>query len=172
MKNLKILLTEEQLQTRILELANEIMKDYSQKELIFICILKGSVYFTVDLSKRIRNPLKLEFMQVSSYGNAHTSSGNIQIKLDLKESIQGKDVIIIEDIIDTGRTLHYLKNYLQEKLPHSLKICTLLDKSERREFDVHADYVGFKIPDHFVVGYGLDNQDFERNLPYIGYYDV
>jgi len=113
MKNLKILLTEEQIQMRILELANEIMKDYPQKELIFICILKGSVYFTVDLSKRIHNPLKLEFMQVSSYGNSHTSSGNIQIKLDLKESIQGKDVIIIEDIIDTGRTLHYLKNYLE-----------------------------------------------------------
>lgn len=171
MENLKVLIDEETLQKRIKEMAEQFMEEYKGKEITFICILKGSIFFTVDLAKNIDGDVRVDFVRVSSY-NGENSTGEIKMKLDLKDSIQGKDVIIIEDIIDTGRTLKYLKEYLQIKKPYSVKICTLLDKKERRVCDMEADYVGFSIPDKFVVGYGLDYDEKYRNLPYIGYFDV
>ena len=172
MGDLKVLIDEETLQKKIGELAEKIMRDYKGKELTFICILKGSAFFTVDLAKKIKNNVRIEFIRVSSYGNETVSSGKVTMKLGLQDSIEGRDVIIIEDIIDTGRTLSYLRDYLKDKKPASLKICTLLDKKERREFDIEPDYTAFEIPDKFVVGYGLDDKENFRNLPYIGYYDI
>lgn len=169
MEELKVLIEEEKIQQRVKEIAEQITKDYEGKELTLICILKGSTFFTVDLAKRIDNKLKIEFIQVSSYHEGTNSSGNIEMKLDLRESIEGKDVIIIEDIIDTGRTLSYLIEHLKTRNPKSLKLCTLLDKPERRIYDVKVDYVGFQIPDKFVVGYGLDVNEQYRNLPYVAY---
>lgn len=172
MGELKVLIDEKTLQARVQELAETIMKDYEGKELTFICILKGSALFTVDLAKKIKNNVRFEFIRVSSYGDSQESSGKVTMKLDLQDSIEGRDVIIIEDIIDTGRTLSYLRDYLKDKNPASLKICTLLDKKERRVFDIEPDYTAFNIPDKFVVGYGLDDRENLRNLPYVGYYDV
>ncbi|MBO5413067.1 MAG: hypoxanthine phosphoribosyltransferase [Clostridia bacterium] len=172
MGELKVLIDEKTLQEKIGELAEEIMKDYEGKDITFICILKGSVLFTVDLAKKIKNNVRLEFIRVSSYGDSQVSSGKVTMKLDLQDSIEGRDVIVIEDIIDTGRTLSYLRDYLKDKNPASLKICTLLDKKERREFDIEPDYTAFVIPDKFVVGYGLDDRENFRNLPYVGYFDV
>ena len=170
---MKVLIDEVNLQKRIKEMADEIERDYKGKEIIIICILKGSIFFTVDLAKNIHNPIKIEFMKISSYGDATQSSGNIEISLDVKSSnIEGKDILIVEDIIDTGRTLKYLVEYLQKKKPSSIKLCTLLDKPNRREFQVDVDYVGFEIPDKFVVGYGLDNKEYDRNLPYIAYIET
>lgn len=172
MGELKVLIDETTLQARIKELAEKLEEDYKGKDITFICILKGSILFTVDLAKKMKNNVKFQFIRVSSYGSSHTSSGKINMSLDLQESIEGQDVIIIEDIIDTGRTLSYLKKYLEEKNPASLKICTLLDKKERREFDIQPDYTAFDIPDEFVVGYGLDDNENYRNLPFVGYFDV
>lgn len=172
MGDLKVLIDEKTLQSKIEEVAERIMKDYEGKDITFICILKGSAMFTVDLAKKIRNNVRFEFIRVSSYGEGTVSSGKVTMKLDLQDSIEGEDVIIIEDIIDTGRTLSYLRDYLKEKKPASLKICTLLDKKERREFDIEPDYTAFNIPDKFVVGYGLDDKENYRNLPYVGYFDV
>lgn len=172
MGELKVLIDEKTLQEKIDELAEEIMKDYEGKDITFICILKGSVLFTVDLAKKIKNNVRLEFIRVSSYGDSQVSSGKVTMKLDLQDSIEGRDVIVIEDIIDTGRTLSYLRDYLKDKNPASFKICTLLDKKERREFDIEPDYTAFVIPDKFVVGYGLDDRENFRNLPYVGYFDV
>ncbi|MGN1300932.1 MAG: hypoxanthine phosphoribosyltransferase [Clostridia bacterium] len=172
MGELKVLIDEKTLQEKIGELAEKIMKDYEGKDITFICILKGSVLFTVDLAKKIKNNVRLEFIRVSSYGDSQVSSGKVTMKLDLQDSIEGRDVIVIEDIIDTGRTLSYLRDYLKDKKPASLKICTLLDKKERREFDIEPDYTAFVIPDKFVVGYGLDDRENYRNLPYVGYFDV
>ena len=169
MKNLKILINEEKKQNRIKEIAEQIEKDYIGKDIVLICILKGSTFFTVDLAKRINKNIKIEFIQVSSYGASKIGSENIELKLDLKESIEDKDVIIVEDIIDTGRTLSYLIEHLKERKPKTLKLCTLLDKPERRIYDVKVNYVGFEIPDKFVVGYGLDFNELYRNLPYIAY---
>lgn len=169
MEDLKVLIDEQTLENKISELANRIMKDYEKKEIVLICILKGSTFFTVDLAKKIKQDVKIEFIQVSSYGSATVSSGEIELKLDLKESIEGKEVIVVEDIIDTGRTLSYLLELLEGRNPKSLKLCTLLDKPERRKYDVTVDYVGFAIPDKFVVGYGLDCDEHYRNLPYIAY---
>lgn len=172
MEDLKVLIDEKTLQEKIGELAEKIMKDYEGKDITFICILKGSALFTVDLAKKIKNNVRLEFIRVSSYGDSQVSSGKVTMKLDLQDSIEGRDVIVIEDIIDTGRTLSYLRDYLKDKKPASLKICTLLDKKERREFDIEPDYTAFVIPDKFVVGYGLDDRENYRNLPYVGYFDV
>lgn len=172
MGDLKVLIDEETLQAKIGEVAERIMKDYEGKDITFICILKGSALFTVDLAKKIKNNVRFEFIRVSSYGDGTVSSGKVTMKLDLQDSIEGEDVIIIEDIIDTGRTLSYLRDYLKEKNPASLRICTLLDKKERREFDIEPDYTAFNIPDKFVVGYGLDDRENYRNLPYVGYFDV
>ncbi len=168
MEELKVLIEEERIQKKVEEIAKKIEKDYEGKEITLICILKGSTFFTVDLAKKINNNVKIEFIQVSSYG-ASTVSKGIELKLDLKESIENKDVIIVEDIIDTGRTLSYLIEHLKDRNPKSLKLCTLLDKPERRVYDVKVDYVGFEIPDKFVVGYGLDYDEIYRNLPYIAY---
>lgn len=168
---IKTLISEEELQKRVEEMAKQISKDYEGKDITFICILKGSVFFTVDLAKNIPSNVKLEFIRVSSYHGTE-STGKIELKLDLKEDIEGKDIIIIEDIVDTGRTLSYLKEHLKTKKPKSLKICTLLDKKERRVCEIEPEYVGFNIPDKFVLGYGLDVDELYRNLPYIGYIDV
>lgn len=167
MEELKVLIDEKSLEKRIYELAKQIEKDYEGKDLTLVCILKGSTFFTVDLAKKINKKLKLEFMQVSSYGTEKISSGNINLKLDLPDTIEGENLLIVEDIIDTGRTLSYLIKHLKQKNPASIKLCTLLDKPERREYDVKVDYVGFEIPDKFVIGYGLDDKEFCRNLPYI-----
>jgi len=169
MKGLKVLIDEQKLQNRIAEIAKQIGEEYKNKEITLICILKGSIFFTVDLARRINEDVKIEFIRVSSYGEGTESTGEIKMKLDLKDSIQGKDVIVLEDIIDTGRTLSYLMEYLKMKKPNSVKLCALLDKPERRIKKVKVDYTGFQIPDKFVVGYGLDWDEKYRNLPYIGY---
>ena len=169
MGELKVLIDEKTLQEKIGEIAEKIMEDYKEKDITFICILKGSALFTVDLAKKIENNVQFEFIRVSSYGDSTVSSGKVTMKLDLQDSIEGKDVLIIEDIIDTGRTLSYLKEYLKSKKPKSIKIASLLDKKERRVCEMEADYVGFDIPDKFVLGYGLDVDEKYRNLPYVGY---
>ena len=167
-ETISVLLTEEEVDKRIKELAEQITKDYEGKSVHLICILKGSVFFTCELAKRIEIPVSMDFMSVSSYGADTKSSGIIKIVKDLDESITGKDVIVIEDIIDSGRTLSYLLALLKDRKPNSLRLCTLLDKPERRVIDVDVDYTGFQIPDEFVVGYGLDYAQKYRNLPYIG----
>ena len=170
MVEIKTLINEEELHTRVNEIAKQIEKEYEGKEITLICILKGSVFFTVDLAKSINGDVKLEFIRVSSYGEGTESTGEIKMKLDLKDSIKGKNVIVVEDIIDTGRTLSYLIEYLKMKKPNSVKLCALLDKPERRvKKNVKVDYTGFQIPDKFVIGYGLDWDEKYRNLPYIGY---
>ncbi len=168
MKDIKILISEEQINRRLDEIAGKIMEDYKGKDIVFLCILKGSVFFTVELAKRIKNNVQFEFIEVSSY-KGHESTGKININKDITETIIGKEVIIIEDIIDTGRTLSFLKEYLLEKMPSTLKICTLLDKPSRREKPIEADYLGFTIENKFVIGYGLDDEQNYRNLNYIGY---
>ena len=167
MGDIKVLIDEEKVDKRVQEIAKQIENDYKGKTITLICILKGSVFFTVNLAKHINQDVRLEFIRVSSY-DGENSTGEIKMKLDLKDSIQGKDVIVVEDIIDTGRTLSYLLEYLKMKNPNSIKLCTLLDKPDRRVVDVDVDYVGFEIPDKFVVGYGLDADEKFRNLPYIG----
>ena len=165
MIEIKTLIDEKKLHTRIDEIAKQIEEEYKGKEIILVCILKGSIFFTVDLARRIKENVKLEFIRVSSYKDGTVSTGEINMKLDLKDSIQGKDVIVIEDIIDTGRTLSYLIKYLKMKKPNSVKLCALLDKPDRRVVDVKVDYTGFQIPDKFVVGYGLDWDEKYRNVP-------
>jgi len=169
MKSLKVLIDENTIQEKILEIAKQIEKDYKGREIILICILKGSTFFTVDLAKRISNPMKFEFIEVSSYEEGTESSGIVKLNKDLSGTIKGNDVLVIEDIIDTGRTLSYLLEHLKSKEPNSIKLCTLLNKPERREIDVKVDYQGFEIEDKFVVGYGLDVNQYYRNLPFIGY---
>lgn len=170
-KDIKVLYTMEEIQKRIKELGEEITKDYNGKELIVICILKGAIFYTVDLVKNIDLDLNLEFMKVSSYEGTE-STGVITIKQDITCDIKGKDVLVVEDIIDTGRTLRVLREELLKRGPSSLKITTFLDKKERREVEMEADYVGYEIPNKFVVGYGLDVDEKYRNLPYIGYIEV
>ncbi|NLZ82752.1 MAG: hypoxanthine phosphoribosyltransferase [Clostridiales bacterium] len=165
---IKVLIPEDVVTRRIRELADEISKDYQGKQVHLICILKGSIIFSCDLAKRITVPVTFDFMSVSSYGNETVSSGRVRILKDLDESIQGRDVLIVEDIIDSGNTLSYLSDLLSSRSPNSLNICTLLDKPDRRETDVEVKYVGFEIPDEFVVGYGLDYNQVYRNLPYVG----
>lgn len=162
------LISEIDVDNRIKEMGEQISKDYQGKEVHLICILKGSSFFTCELAKRISVPVTLDFMSVSSYGGDTKSSGVVKIVKELDESIEGKNVIVIEDIIDSGRTLSRLLQLLSERNPESIKLCTLLDKPDRRVVDVDVDYVGFKIPDEFVVGYGLDYDQKHRNLPYIG----
>lgn len=167
-EHIKVMLSEEEVNKRIKELGEQISKDYAGKEVHMVCVLKGSTFFTCELAKRISVPVSLDFMSVSSYGNGTESSGAIKIKKDLEESLMGKDVLVIEDIVDSGRTLSYLLELLGSRQPASLKLCTLLDKPDRRVVDVNVDYTGFRIPDEFVVGYGLDYAQKYRNLPYIG----
>ena len=162
-------ISEEKLDKRIREIAAEISKDYAKKEIRLVCILKGSIFYTCELAKRLTVPVTLDFMSVSSYGSGTESSGDIKIKKDLDESIEGLDVIVVEDIIDSGNTLSKLIPMLKDRNPASIKVTTLLDKPDRREVDdVTVDYVGFEIEDKFVVGYGLDYDQSYRDLPYIG----
>lgn len=167
-EKVEILISKGAVNKRIQELADTISDDYGDKEVVLICVLKGAVMFMVDLSKQLRMPVAFDFMDVTSYGGETKSSGIVKIVKDLNESIEGKNVLLVEDIIDSGRTLSYLLKVLKERNPASLKLCTLLDKPDRRIADVKVDYVGFSIPDEFVVGYGLDYAQRYRNLPYIG----
>ena len=167
-ERVRVLLTEEEVDARIQEIGDQISKDYAGRQVHLVCVLKGGSFFMCELAKRITVPVSLDFMSVSSYGSSTKSSGVVKIVKDLDESIEGKDVLIVEDIIDSGRTLSYLIEVLKQRKPSSLRLCTLLDKPERRVKDVKVDYVCFNIPDEFVVGYGLDYAQKYRNLPYIG----
>ncbi|MBR3296762.1 MAG: hypoxanthine phosphoribosyltransferase [Firmicutes bacterium] len=164
-----VLISEQQLKDRVDELGAQITLDYYGKDLFLIGILKGSVPFMADLMRRIDLPLEMDFMSVSSYGSATKSSGVVQIIKDLDSDIKGKDVLIVEDVIDTGLTLAYLKEYLQSRGPASVKLITMLDKPSGRKVDIKSDYVGFEVPDKFIVGYGLDVDQKFRNLPYISW---
>ena len=164
-----ILYSEAQLKEAVAQLGERITRDYQGKKPVLVCILKGSVVFMGDLMKKIRRPVQIDFMKVSSYGKSAKTSGNINVQLDLhRDDLEETDVMIVEDIIDSGRTLSHLTEYLRLKGAHSVRTCTMLDKPERREVDFTPDHVGFVIPDHFVVGYGLDYAESYRSLPYIG----
>lgn len=165
----KVLFDEETILKKTEELGQQITEDYRGKNLTCICILKGGVFFLTDLLKRIDIPLSIDFMDVSSYGSSTTSSGEVRIIKDLDDSIKGKDVLIVEDIIDTGITLNYVVDLLKNREANSVEIVTLLNKPDRREIDIDIKYCGFEIPDLFVVGYGLDFDEKYRNLPYVGY---
>ena len=167
--DIKVLINEDKIKNRIKEIAQEILKDFKNEEIVLVCILKGAAYFTIDLSKELNNNLILDFMKVNSYGDELQSSGTINFKLDISTDIKDKNVIIVEDIIDSGLTLNYIYDYLVKKDPKNLKICVLLDKKERRVKPINVDYTGFEIENKFVLGYGLDYKDKYRNLPYIGY---
>lgn len=162
------LISEADVDAKIAELGKKISEDYAGESVFLLCILKGGVFFTTELAKRISVPVSLDFMSVSSYGAQTESSGVVRIVKDLDASIEGKNVLVVEDIIDTGRTLAYLLDNLKQRNPKSLKLCALLDKPERRVAQVAVDYRGFQIPDEFVVGYGMDYNQKYRNLPYIG----
>lgn len=162
------MISERKLEDRIEELAKQINIDYAGRELHLVIILRGSVFFAVSLAKKLMVPVTMDFMTVTSYGDGMVSAGEITVKKELDEEIAGKDVLIVEDIIDSGRTLYYLKRLLLARHPESLKIITLLDKPECRTMEIEADYCGFEIPNRFVVGYGLDYAQKHRNLPYIG----
>jgi len=168
METVSVMIPEEELLARVRAMAAQITADYEGKEIKLICILKGSVFFTTELAKRINLPIKLDFMSVSSYGDDVESSGRVRIVKDLDETIRGQNVIVVEDIVDSGRTLAFLLEMLQSRKPESLKLCTLLDKPSRRVTDVKVDYTGFEIPDEFVVGFGLDYAQRYRALPFIG----
>lgn len=167
-EKVRVMLSEEEVDKRIKELGEAISRDYAGKQVHLICILKGGVFFMCELAKRITIPVSMDFMAVSSYGAGTSSSGIVKIIKDLDEPIEGKDVIIVEDIIDSGRTLSHLMDLLGQRKPNSIGLCTLLDKPDRRVVDVNVQYVGYSIPDEFVVGYGLDYNQKYRNLPYIG----
>ena len=164
----KILITEEDIRERTQELGTRISEDYSGKDLMLICVLKGGFMFLSDLLRAISVPLSVDFMATSSYGAGIESSGVVRILKDLDVPIEGRNILIVEDIIDTGHTLDYLLRILDERQPASLRICTLLNKPDRREADIKIDYLGFNIPNEFVVGYGLDFDEMYRNLAYIG----
>lgn len=166
--HVKEMITEDAVNKRIRELGERISEDYAGQQIRLICVLKGGSFFMCELAKRISVPVSIDFMSVSSYGGDTKSSGVVRIVKDLDESITGKDVLVVEDIIDSGRTLSYLMAMLRDRGPKSLKLCTLLDKPDRRVIDVKVDYTGFEIPDEFVVGYGLDYDQLYRNLPFIG----
>lgn len=167
-ETIRVLLSEEEVDKRIAEIAAKISEDYNGEQVHMICVLKGGVFFTCELAKLLTVPVSMDFMSVSSYGADTKSSGVVKIVKDLDEGIEGKNVLVVEDIIDSGRTLSYLLEYLRNRNPKSLKLCTLLDKPERRVVEVDVDYTCFNIPDEFVVGYGLDYAQKYRNLPYIG----
>jgi len=168
LENLPVLLEQDEIQAKIAEIAEQIDKDYQGEDVVVICVLKGAVFFTVDLVKKMKTPIQLEVMQISSYVGTE-STGELIIKKDLDCNIEGRNVLIVEDIIDTGITLNYLKDYLASKNPKTLKIAVLADKAERRKVPVKLDYTCFVIPDKFVVGYGFDVDEKGRNIPYIGY---
>jgi len=163
----EILVEEEEIRKRVAELGAKITEDYKGKDLILVGILKGAVIFMSDLVRNIKMPIGMDFMAVSSYGRSATSTGEVRIIKDLDSSVENKDILIVEDIIDTGYTLAYLTDNIKKRGANSVKVCTLLDKPERRKVDVPVDYLGFEIPDEFVVGYGLDYAEIGRNLPYV-----
>ena len=167
-ETIRVLIPEDKVDERIRELGERISADYAGKQVHLICVLKGGVFFMCELAKRISVPVSMDFMCVGSYGDATSSSGVVRLAKDLDESIENKEVLIVEDIIDSGNTLYYLMDILKKRHPASLRLCTLLDKPDRRVKDVKVDYCGFEIPDEFVVGYGLDYAQKYRNLPYIG----
>lgn len=167
-ESIRVMYTEEQIVSKIGELAERINADYQDEPVLIIGILKGAATFTCDLVKRLKMPVYMDYMMVSSYGDGTVSSGNLRIKKDLEEDITGKNVIVVEDIIDSGRTLKYLKEDLKDRGAKSVKLCTLLSKPDRHEVEVEVEYIGYEIPDEFVVGYGLDYAQKYRNLPYIG----
>jgi len=167
-EKISILLTEEEVDKKIQEIGEQISKDYAGEQVHLVCVLRGGAFFMCELAKRITIPVSLDFMSVSSYGGDTKSSGVVKIVKDLDDSLAGKNVIVVEDIVDSGRTLSYLLEMLNDRGPKSMKLCTLLDKPDRRVVDVKVDYTGFQIPDEFVVGYGLDYDQKYRNLPYIG----
>ena len=166
--HIEVMISEEEVNRRIRELGEQISRDYAGRQIHLICVLRGGSFFMCELAKRITVPVSLDFMSVSSYGGGTKSSGVVKIVKDLDEPLQDKEVIVVEDIVDSGRTLSYLLEMLNDRKPASLRLCTLLDKPERRVTDVKVDYTGFEIPDEFVVGYGLDYDQRYRNLPYIG----
>ena len=166
--HIEVMYTEGEVDRRIQEIGDRITRDYEGKQIHMVCVLKGGAFFMCELAKRIKLDVSLDFMSVSSYGSGTESSGLVKIVKDLDESLKDKDVIVVEDIVDSGRTLSYLLKMLSERGPRSLKLCTLLDKPSRRVTDVDVTYTGFQIPDEFVVGYGLDYDQLYRNLPYIG----
>ena len=167
-EKISVLLTEEEVDKKIQEIGEQISKDYAGEQVHLVCVLRGGAFFMCELAKRITIPVSLDFMSVSSYGGDTKSSGVVKIVKDLDDSLAGKNVIVVEDIVDSGRTLSYLLEMLNDRGPKSMKLCTLLDKPDRRVVDVKVDYTGFQIPDEFVVGYGLDYDQKYRNLPYIG----
>jgi len=165
----KILISREQLDARIAEMGDTISRDYAGQDLLLVCVLKGGVLFLSDLTRAVRIPHAMDFMAISSYGGTHTAStGVVRILMDLNASIENRNVLIVEDIVDTGRTLSYITQNLRTRAPASLKVCTLLNKPSRREVEVKLDYVGFDVPNEFVVGYGLDFDELYRSLPFIG----
>ena len=167
-ETVRVMLSEEELNKRIKELGEQISKDYEGESVFLVCILKGAAFFACELAKRITVPVTIDFMATSSYGSGTVSTGEIQIKKDLDLGVEGRNVIIVEDIIDSGNTLNYLSELFKGRRAKSVKLCAMLDKPDRREVDVDMDYIGFTIPDAFVVGYGLDYDQKYRNLPYIG----
>ena len=167
-EQIQVMISEEEVRGRIAEIAAQINEDYEGEEILAIGILRGGVYFCAELTKRLTIPVILDFMEASSYGAGTSSSGQVNITKDLIEDIEGKHVIVVEDIIDTGRTLSLLLDNLRARKPKSLKLCTLLDKPSRREVNVPVEFIGFSIPDEFVVGYGIDYAQRYRHLPYIG----
>ena len=167
-EHVRVLLSEKEVNARIQALGEEISRDYAGKQVHLVCVLKGGSFFMCELAKRITLPVSMDFMSVSSYGSDTKSSGVVKIVKDLDEPLGGKEVLIVEDIVDSGRTLSYLMELLKNRGPASIAVCTLLDKPSRRVIDVDVNYTGFEIPDEFVVGYGLDYNQRYRNLPYIG----
>jgi hypoxanthine phosphoribosyltransferase len=163
-----VLITEEEIQAAAQRLAAQIDADYAGEEIVFVGLLKGSVQFMADLLKHVQSKCRIDFMCVSSYGSGTKSTGRVNIIKDLSEPINDKNVVIVEDIIDSGHTLSFINKYFAAKQAKSVRICTLLNKPSRREVEIDVDYVGFEVPDEFVVGYGLDYQEYYRNLPYIG----
>lgn len=167
-ETVRVMIREEDVTERIKEMGRQISEDYAGKQVHLICILKGGVFFACELAKQITVPVSIDFMSVGSYGDGTSSSGIVKIAKDLDETLEGKEVLVVEDIIDSGRTLFYLLEVLKKRKPKSMRLCTLLDKPSRRVRDVKVDYIGYEIPDEFVVGYGLDYMQKYRNLPYIG----
>lgn len=164
----RVLISEDELKTIVREMGKKISEDYKDKDLLLVSVLKGSVVFMADLMRAVTIPCNIDFMAVSSYGSGTKSTGVVKIIKDLDRDIEGKDLLIVEDILDSGNTLYYLKEILAARKPRSIKICTLVDKPERREADIVADYVGESVPNEFIVGYGLDYDEYYRNLPFIG----
>ena len=169
MREIHVLFNQKEMEQRIAKLAKQIEKDYEGKEITVLCVLKGASFFTIQLTQKIKNKMEFQFIELSSYGNNTTSSGTITIKRDMEHSLKGKNVLIVEDIIDTGRTMQFLLERIKKENIESVKVATLLDKPERRVVELTADYVGFTIPNKFVLGYGMDYEEYYRNLPYIGY---